>query len=690
VCSRVLILTLCGFLTVGVFVSPSTQGQHLSAEPAFSLDAFIDPTDPLRFELSEPVSPDAGHLALFIDTHDLTPLLRTDSTSVTYVPERFRLPGGERQLTLYFVSRNGSWEILREDVLRVRSWAGFEEASIDPGLTVNNKGQVLHDTTPEPSGGGELYQDFSGQASLHTELRHARWAASVNGTLVGVSNREEALRFRDLADDAPRIDLSDFHVDLTAGPVETRFGHLQHGNHRHLIRSFRSRGVRSDLAIGDVADLTLALSGGSRVVGWRDLSGITEPDHRVFSATASADLVSSPQAALRLEGTLMEGSVLPRNSFNRSSLPDAERSRGGALKVEADALNRRIQLEGGYAISRFTNPEDPNLSQGNELVAVETTTHAAHYLDVGSTLIRSLDLGALGQGSLQTAYRRERVAPLYRTIGTFVRSDMVQDALELNSRLGTVQLRGGHVRTRDNLDEIPSILTTKTREYRGQADLPLGDLLRSLNAPTSIFWPTLSYAYQHTHQFGAEVPVDGGFGPSHVPDQTNDSHTMGAAWQGSSWGLNYRFNTSFQDNRQEGREAADFLNQTHTVGARYRSGQLFNVSVDLNWDRNERKEDGTITYNRRVGTRAQLRPHRSLSFSGAWSPTRTHDNLDQRLRTSLRASLEATYTLDLGTQRAQLFIRAAQQSTRSRDFLRETDDEQRSWTINTGVSLTLL
>ena len=59
--------------------------------------------------------------------------------------------------------------------------------------------------------------------------------------------------------------------------------------------------------------------------------------------------------------------------------------------------------------------------------------------------------------------RHSRVDPQYRTIGAIFQADREEDAAEANAFLGPVGAHAIYTLAEDNLDRIPSILTTKTR-----------------------------------------------------------------------------------------------------------------------------------------------------------------------------------------------------------------------------------
>src|SRR5690606_19256963 len=135
-----------------------------------------------------------------------------------------------------------------------------------------------------------------------------------------------------------------------------------------------------------------------------------------------------------------------------------------------------------------------------------------------------------------------------RSVGAYVQADAQSDRLDLQLSVGPLALQGALSRARDNLDDIASILTTRTEGWQAGGALPLGQLFGA--AYDAWYWPNLSMTWQQMHQFGEDVPENSDFNPSHVPDQMSTNATASVAWTHSIWSLTYNWNRSHQDNRQ--------------------------------------------------------------------------------------------------------------------------------------------
>src|SRR5690606_26107042 len=151
--------------------------------------------------------------------------------------------------------------------------------------------------------------------------------------------------------------------------------------------------------------------------------------------------------------------------------------------------------------------------------------------------------------------RHERADPLYRSIGAYVQPDVESNGVDVTGSLGSLAVQGSYSGSRDNLDDLPSVLTTKTRTQGLSASIPVSTIVSATGA---WFLPQVSWMWQRNRQFGEGVPVNGGFSESHVPDQVSTNQSVSVAWSLNASTLTYRWNRTFQDNRQTGREQADF------------------------------------------------------------------------------------------------------------------------------------
>ena len=170
-------------------------------------------------------------------------------------------------------------------------------------------------------------------------------------------------------------------VQLERGRTVLGLGHVSAGSHRHLMNGFASRGVSATVR-GGVASLAVGAVNGSSIVGWNNISGLNNGDHRVYSATLGLELRPRRPGALHLDATVLDGSLLPQTSFTQGAVVDAERSTGGGVQLSATTPGERLRAAAGYSRSRFDNPDnDQELTGTSGVVPVERETRGDFHGD---------------------------------------------------------------------------------------------------------------------------------------------------------------------------------------------------------------------------------------------------------------------------------------------------------------------
>jgi len=627
---------------------------------------------------------DAGpyRVVVLIDDTDVTGILESTADGWRYDATLLPLPSGEHELVAWLIDDDATWrEVLRE-TFRVPGAFGVEATTVEPTLDIGVKSRLASAFEPAVQGERDTYNDFDGQLGLDAGVvRHGGDRGALRAQLVGNSERNRALRFGELADEAPRVDLSSYVAQLRHRGVELSVGNVVAGGARHLIQGFNSRGGSLSLAAGSRLLVTAGAIHGSNVVGWDELLGVGEPDHRILTGSIAVEALQQP-GALRVELTALDGSVLPRSGFDQGAITDAEASRGYALRLQSESLGRRLRLEGGFTRSRFDNPNDPALARDTVLVPVAAVTRDARYLQTSLDVVRSLRLGATRTARLTVGWAHERVDPLFRTVGSYVRADQLQHRWEVRGDIGGITISTNHARSRNNLDDIGSILTSHTRRTGLDLAVPLGNLLGGRD-----WLPALRWRTDRTHQFGAGVPVNGGFDESHVPDQVSTTHTLSADVRIGFAGLGYRYDVSRQDNRQPGRETADLERITNGFTAAITPLRTVSANIDVSWIDALNLERAETDRTRRLGLGLSWRPIGEAVLGVQLSDTHGENDVRMTAQDDRSWSVQIASPVP-GLQRfgGRWLIRFARATNAARDGT-GADLQRSNWMVDTGFNL---
>lgn len=657
-------------------------------------EAWRAPDEVIRLSFSRPLLPSEGRIAVLVGSIDLTDLFQWRDQGLVYQPQALPLPAGEHELSVFLVTSDGHWREAASVPLRVLTARGFEKADFSPQIDAQGM-RVIHERF-EPDGSGAPRQDdASMNLVLNGTLVRDGWRFSSRLHTLGVSQREKALRYGEAGEDAPLVDLSDYSLRLDHTDDQRTYfelGHVSHGQHRHLMPGFSSRGAIVGLPLGTAGAARLAALSGSSIVGWNNFTGLSRSDHRILAAGLGWQLLPTRPGAVTIDVDYLDGSLLPRTAFNTGSITDAETSQSWGLRVSGATPSGGLRFDTGYARSRFHNPFDMTLAFDLDLVPVQEEERAARYLDLSWDVVQARFIGRHA-ASLSLALRHERVDPQYRTVAAAVQSDIDQNVFELSGLLGPLQVQLAHARAEDNLDDLPSVLTTKTRRNNAGVGLALSNLFVSSNALTS-WLPILTYNFDSVHQFGAGVPVNSGFNASHVPDQMSKRHGVALNWQGAAWQFGYRGDFSEQDNRQPGRENADFEHRIHALNLSIALHESVDVSFEVSGERSWSQESARIDRNRNYALGVAWNATRRLYVAGTVARTESLDEPRTSSSESTNLDLNLSYRLQWRTsaQRSllgQLFLRFSDLDFSSRDRLFGFAVDNRTRVVIGGINVSM-
>lgn len=645
----------------------------------------------LTFTLNRALAPNEYRLAVVVGHSDLSALLEVRGTRLRLPLRGERLPAEDLVVEAYVVDGQGAWRELARFPLRRLTRAGFEAVSLQPRLNVQSAGQLdarLPAGAPPPDRSA-AYQDVTGEAGFDGALKRGGWSVAWQGALAGASHAPARLRAAQLGPDAPAVDLAAYNVRATRGAIALAAGHVTLGNHRLLAAQFRSRGVTADVAVGRHLTMALASSAGSELVGWSDPLGLSRPQHRVRSATLALEAQPSRPGMLRLELTALDGSLQPVPAFTQEAATDRETSRGFGAQVLASDASQRVRLALGVARSRFVNPSDPLLAGDSSIVAVRQETREARFGEITLDALRGATIGSVAT-SLTFVLRHERSDPLYRSVAAFVQADRQQDGIDANGSAGVVQWQASISRARDNLDEVPSLLITRTHNYSVNAAAPVAALVR---APNAWWLPALTIDWTVVQQKGDSSPPNGGFRAlSQIPDQRSGNLGMSAMWQGAQWNASFRAGRSLVDNRQATRERADVSTVTHaiTLGRTLAHGSF---ALDLSHESLDDKELARVAVNRRLGAQGDWSPFGRSAFAAAVTLANARDDAATTRGRNVEMRFEVAQGFNVwvrppdGSQ-ARAFVRWSRTSAMQRAAgVPEASVVQ--WTLDGGLSLRL-
>ncbi len=668
---------------------PYVVGRNFDKESLNSGDSLI-------IRVNRLPSPNEGNLYLVVGHTDVTPLLHASADGELILDSAVQpLPKGESEVVLYLVTPGGEWKEVSRTTLRLRTPA-FESSEFAPRMDLNNKGQLSEghslDAGAPPR---KTYQDFAVQAGVTGRQTRGDLEIRTAVNLVGSTVQEEALRFGEKGEEAPKLDLSDYLVEVDKGKARFAMGHITYGNNPMLLSGVGNRGLKARYRFNERFDVSVTSMNGTSVVGYSNIFGLNTLDHNISAATVGIEVLPSRPGGLRMELTYLDASIESQFNFDVGEVPDAETNRGAGLRVLGSSPSGRLRGDFSIARSRYRNPNDPFLAQGSELVEVKPTTDVARRFELSYDLLQNKQINESLYASLSLSYTHDRADPLYRSVGAFTQADWEANQVALNGQLGTFSLQAQYLEGEDNIEDLPSILKTKTQNTAASLSIPVATLLGAAQTP-SPWWPSLSYNYNRGRQYAANDPnaADSGFnGGSHLPDQVNTSHGISIQWALPRWSAEYQLELNDQDNRQVGRKQADFKILTHNANVGVQATASLNLSASVSLGKNADKEQELDRETRSWSLNADWGITPRWAFNGSYTATKQDDSQDLSLNTSTSANAQLNWRFSLpgGSRRlpGQVFVRYALQENDLEDRLFGFESNIKTWTLNSGISLSL-
>lgn len=563
-----------------------------------------------------------------------------------------------------------------------------------PTFTIAMQAQPFQSNFPAESRPEKraVFNDFDFTGSLKTEGKIGVLTGESSFDFAGSSFKEKTLQFGKLGEDASDVDLSSYLMNLQIGKAKFSLGHTSFGSNRHLVSGFSSRGLSVNIPINRRFDVTAGVLNGTSVLGFGNFFGVSKVRHQMQGATLGIEFFPQRPSAMRLEITGFNGYLQALNGVSESRVVDAERSRGLGLRFLTSDKSERFKLEFGYALSRFFNPQDSTLDPDGNAVPLPAALRSSHYAEASYHVLKDLKLTATKKLNLTFGFKYEFVEPLYKSLGASPAADKFSREYALDGSIGEITFQAARLRSNDNLRNVASILKSLTRAERFSVTLPLSALIGKSENP-SPFLPRFAYSIDRTRNFGAGIPVGGGFeiDPATIPDLINTNQTFSSAWQFKKLTFEYTYNRSYADNRQTEVERNDQLGWIHglTVGVNPLKILSFNVGLTLDSQRNFELEQVNQTKTLNFGVNwqpfknATLTTDFSQTLAGDAARTNRNRNINYNAQFAYNFNIEKSRFKKFGTQ---LFVRFADTFARNQDFINDLNNRTQTKLITGGMT----
>ncbi len=316
-------------------------------------------------------------------------------------------------------------------------------------LNVNIKSQLAESRSPDAGVSPRptfLDADFAGELSALYPIGTGKLQGKVN--IVGTTFKPEALRFNELQERAPLVDLSAYSIDFTDGDNKVAIGNVCFGNNPLLVSNVCTRGLTANLKLNNFADLSIGHLSTTAIVGFDNILGTGEDKNNLTGATLGIQVANNNAGGVRLETTVMNGSRLPVSNFNVGEVVDAEASDGIGFRVTAANDNGRWKADAGFARSTFTagGANDPQLTDGTNAIALQPVTKNAWYAETSYDILKDVKLDDKRNIALSANLKVEQTDPQFGTLGATVNADRLQAQYGINATIAGANIQFGSPR----------------------------------------------------------------------------------------------------------------------------------------------------------------------------------------------------------------------------------------------------
>ncbi|MCP5424758.1 MAG: hypothetical protein H6970_06775 [Gammaproteobacteria bacterium] len=690
---------VCGFGALLACIQSTAQEITLT-NSNLPEEQWIEPQTAITLTFDRLPSPDEGQLAILLDKTDLTSLFqRSGESELVYSSDGPPLQSGSHELIVYRVRNASEWEEITRVPVNVLTPSGFEAAEVTPKVELALKAQLDSHTTGDATPlERDTYQDLELQLGVETRHKRGDFEVRSNASASGFSNRQETLRYGELGNDSPKLDLNNYLVEVDNRSTSFALGSVTYGSNPLLVNSVNNRGLRARYQLGNRFDFSVGLMNGTSIVGYNNIFGLSDfANHRIAAATVGIEWLPQRPGGLRTEFTYTNSKKLDENDFDTGEIPDAEENRGFGLRVAGSTESGRLRGEVNFARSRFTNPNDPSQDlDGVNIVAVKPSTDNAYSAQVAYDLLQDEPLIADTPITLTATLNYAYADALYRSLGAYVDGNLEVYSAGLDGRIGDIGAQLAYRWTQDNVDDLSTLLTTRTRGLTFALSIPFKTLFGDPENPNG-WLPDASYALDRVHQQAVNRPdpiLSGFDDPSQLPDQVTLVNALDLAWAGERWDFTYHLATADEDNRQAGREQADFKTLENGVVLGVRPWDTLNLSFGIGRTRVHDREQDLTRYTDNYSVGMDWSFYKDWAFTGSLGISDDKDNENNNRSDSLSGQAQVSYRFELpgpGGRRlpGQWFLRYSRDNLDQRDREFDIDSSATTWTINTGLSLSL-
>ena len=637
---------------------------------------------------------------LEIDNTDVTPVTRAGDNGTVYIDLReLSLSNKEYKLIIYTGSPNEGWEPSSEITFGILNSFGLEKFSIEPSAEIGLSTQSNHWhrggdglVPPDP----ETFVDLDYNFGLKAAVERGGWSVTSTQSWVGTDEHEKALRYGLLNESAPLFDLTGYNFTITGPDTQIEIGDNSGiGTNPLLINGISNRGITVKRGIQDWFTASFAAQSGKSITGYNYLLGFDQ----AFNSNYGAEFELKPfsiKEHLSVAYSWLKSELPDIPDFGLGQVASSEKAEGWGVTVKSSLFESRLKLGFDIAESTYSVPDIEEIDEfGNQAVFLNTTTNKA-YQASGSFRFIPEESPYTSEISLEAG----RYDPQYRVLSGFFGADQLFWRSSLAGRIDSVSYGFNASTSRDNLDEIPSILITRSDNINLAITMPLDEIFYGIEPPSSSDWlPAFNYNYTYTGQYGISNPVNDPLSlftaDNQIPKQYSNTHNVGFTWDYGNLTSTMSLTNSLQNNEQLGRENLDSHVNSLDFSVAYKPIESITLSPRINYVVSMDQSTSISQSNMQHGLDISYQPWSPFTLSTGYTYGNSYTQTGMFGTTDYTAYAQASYSFGspLGLRYetpGSAFIRFSYAGMKTYDRQAEFFNNGTNFWVNMGLKIKFL
>lgn len=366
------------------------------------------------------------------------------------------------------------------------------------------------------------------------------------------------------------------------------------------------------------------------------------------------------------------------------------------MTLTSKTFNQRLAASLQFASSTYSAPSQQEIDEfGFQNSFLNSETNQAFQGSVSISLVKDDSPYAT-----TLTVKGGQYDPQYRVISGFSGADQRFWDVALNGKLNRFlySLSGGS--SRDNLDDVPFMLTTQTDNINISLSIPLQELfIGSTRGRTGYQWiPSFNYTYSYLGQFGVSNPLqdpESFFNNlNQIPAQYNNISKLDLGWNFGKVKVSFGYGYTFQNNEQRGREQEDNYIGAWNLGLSWSPSQATTITPRISYVSEKSQltdlEQRNLQHGLDLTTQISNRLGLSLGYAYGSLTTSSGFSSNTNLTVYGQASYSFLSPLGLAYQSpGSLFLRLNYTTLSQEDILAGISSSGGNFWINAGFSVKL-